>query len=125
LIVATENLFMPIPPLIVLFFKTDGGTEPVYDWLRSLSATDKKIIGADIRTVQVGWPLGMPLVRKMETDLWEIRIHLVSGIARLFFSVSGNTMLLLHGFIKKSPTTPKQELELELAKNRLKQSRRQ
>jgi phage-related protein len=65
----------------------------------------------------------MPLVRKMETDLWEIRIHLVSGIARLFFSVSGNTMLLLHGFIKKSPTTPKQELEL--AKNRLKQSRRQ
>jgi phage-related protein len=114
---------MPIQPLFVLFFKTDGGTEPVYDWLRSLSATDKKIIGADIRTVQVGWPLGMPLVRKMVTDLWEIRIHLVSGIARLIFSVSGNTMLLLHGFIKKSPTTPKQELEL--AKNRLKQSRRQ
>ncbi len=113
---------MPIQPLIVLFFKTEGGTEPVHDWLRLLSASDKKTIGADIRTVQVGWPLGMPLVRKMDTDLWEIRINLASGIARLFITVSGNTLLLLHGFIKKSQTTPKHELEL--AKNRLKQSRR-
>lgn len=113
---------MPLQPLIVLFFKTDSGTEPVRDWLRSFSAIDRQTIGADIRTVQVGWPLGMPLVRKMDTDLWEIRINLASGIARLFFTVSGNTILLLHGFIKKSQATPKSELEL--AKNRLKQSRR-
>jgi phage-related protein len=114
---------MPLQPLIVLFFKTDSGAEPVLDWLRSFSATDRQTIGADIRTVQVGWPLGMPLVRKMDKDLWEIRISLVSGIARLFFTVSGHTMLLLHGFIKKSQATPKSELEL--AKNRLKQSWRQ
>ena len=113
---------MPPQPLIVLFFKTDSGTEPVHDWLRSFSAIDRQIIGADIRTVQVGWPLGMPLVRKIEADLWEVRISLASGIARLFFTVSGNTMLLLHGFIKKSQATPKSELEL--ARNRLKQSRR-
>jgi phage-related protein len=111
---------MPLQPLIVSFFKTVSGTEPVLDWLRSFSATDRQTIGADIRTVQVGWPLGMPLVRKMEADLWEIRISLASGIARIFFTVSGNTMLLLHGFIKKSQATPKSELEL--AKNRLKQS---
>ena len=111
---------MPLQPLIVSFFKTDSGAEPVRDWLRSFSATDKQTIGADIRTVQVGWPLGMPLVRKMDADLWEIRISLASGIARLFFTVSSNTMLLLHGFIKKSQATPKSELEL--AKNRLKQS---
>ncbi len=111
---------MPLQPLIVLFFKTHSGTEPVREWLHSFSATDRKTIGADIRTVQVGWPLGMPLVRKMDTDLWEIRISLASGIARLFFTVSGNTMLILHGFIKKSQATPKSELKL--AKNRLKQS---
>ena len=111
---------MPLQPLIVLFFKTDSDNEPVRDWLRSLSAADRQTIGADIRTVQVGWPLGMPLVRKMDTDLWEIRISLTSGIARVFFTVSANTLLLLHGFIKKSQATPKHELEL--AKNRLKQS---
>lgn len=113
---------MPPQPLIVLFFKTESGTEPVLDWLRSFSPTDRQIIGADIRTVQIGWPLGMPLVRKMDTGLWEIRVHLTHGIARLFFTVSGNTLLLLHGFVKKSQATPKSELEL--AKNRLKQSRR-
>ncbi len=111
---------MPLQPLIVSFFKTASGAEPVRDWLRSFSATDRQTMGADIRTVQIGWPLGMPLVRKMDADLWEIRISLVSGIARIFFTVSGNTMLLLHGFIKKSQATPKSELEL--AKSRLKQS---
>ncbi|XID74310.1 type II toxin-antitoxin system RelE/ParE family toxin [Alkanindiges sp. WGS2144] len=113
---------MPIPPLTVLFFKTDSGVEPVRQWLKDFSPTDKKSIGEDIRTVQIGWPLGMPLVRKMDTDLWEIRIHILSGIARIFFTVSGNTLLLLHGFVKKSQATPKSDLEL--AKQRLKQSRR-
>lgn len=60
---------MPIPPLNVFFFKTDSGAEPVRDWLKAFSIADKKAIGADIRTVQIGWPLGMPLVRKMDTDL--------------------------------------------------------
>lgn len=113
---------MPPQPLMVLFFKTDSGTEPVLDWLRSFSSKDRQIIGADIRTVQIGWPLGMPLVRKMDADLWEIRIRLEQSIARLFFTVSSNTLLLLHGFVKKSQATPKSELEL--AKSRLKQSRR-
>ncbi len=113
---------MPIPPLDVLFFKTDSGTEPVREWLKEFAAIDKKAIGEDIRTVQIGWPLGMPLVRKMDTDLWEIRIHISYGIARILFTVSGNTMLLLHGFVKKSQNTPKDDLNL--AKQRLKQSRR-
>lgn len=69
--------------------------------------------------MQIGWPLGMPLVRKMETDLWEIRINIPNGIARVFFTLDENTMFLLHGFIKKSQATPKKELAL--AKERLKQ----
>ena len=31
--------------------------------MRSLDRETKRIIGADIKTVQFGWPLGMPLVR--------------------------------------------------------------
>jgi DNA-binding Xre family transcriptional regulator len=48
------------------------------------------VIGEDIKTVQFGWPLGMPLVRKMAKDLWEIRIHLVDRIARVLFTVVGH-----------------------------------
>jgi hypothetical protein len=57
------------PVLSVRFFKTETGTEPVRDWLLDLSPRDRKTIGTDIKTVQFGWPLGMPLVRKMELGL--------------------------------------------------------
>jgi len=60
--------------LQVVFYKSQSGNEPVRDWLKSLSGEDKKIIGEDIKTVQFGWPLDMPLVRKLETKLWEIRV---------------------------------------------------
>jgi phage-related protein len=106
-------------PLAVHFFKTDSGTEPVRDWLRSLPDIEKKIIGEDIKTVQIGWPLGMPLVRKMDKGLWEVRVTLPGKIARILFTVCGENMVLLHGFIKKSQTTPK--VELQTALTRLKQ----
>lgn len=108
---------MRTPSLEVRFFKTDAGTEPVRNWLRELSATDRKTIGEDIKTVQFGWPLGMPLVRKMEKDLWEIRVHLDGRIARVLFTVSSGKIVLLHGFIKKSQATP--QPDLKLAKDRM------
>jgi phage-related protein len=109
------------PILTVRFFATASGKEPVRDWLKTLAAQERRMIGEEIKTVQFGWPLGMPLVRKMTTDLWEVRIHLVDRTARVLFTVEGDCMVLLHGFIKKSQTTPKQELAL--AKQRLQQFR--
>lgn len=108
---------MKAPSLEVRFYKTDAGTEPVRNWLRELSAIDRKAIGEDIKTVQFGWPLGMPLVRKMEKDLWEVRVHLDGRIARVLFTVSSGKIVLLHGFIKKSRATP--QPDLKLAKDRM------
>lgn len=55
----------------------------------------------------------MPLVRKLEPDLWEVRSHL-SGrhIARILITVESGEMALLHGFIKKSRKTPAKDLQL-------------
>ncbi|MBV6452610.1 MAG: hypothetical protein MHPDNHAH_03368 [Anaerolineales bacterium] len=80
------------------------------EWLKSLSRDDKRIIGEDIKTAQFGWPLGMPLIRKLERGLWEVRSNTTQGIARVVFTVEGNTMVLLHGFVKKSQKTPLTEL---------------
>lgn len=92
---------------------TQSGNEPVLEWLRALEKENKKSIGEDIKLIQFRWPLGMPLVRKMETDLWEARSNLTHGnISRVFFTVSGNQMVLLHGFIKKAQKTPKKEIDL-------------
>lgn len=99
-------------PLRVVFYRTETGNEPVREWLRALSREEKKIIGEDIKTVQFGWPLGMPLVRKLDTGLWEVRSTLHDRIARVLFTVQNNLIILLHSFIKKSQKTSKQDLQL-------------
>lgn len=109
---------MEEPILSVVFFRTEAGTEPVREWLREMTVEDRKTIGIDIKTVQYGWPLGMPLVRKMEPGLWEVRCDIADGIARVLFSAKGGQMVLLHGFVKKSQKTP--DNELKTARNRLK-----
>jgi len=109
---------MDEPILSVVFFRTEAGAEPVREWLRELTVEDRKTIGIDIKTVQYGWPLGMPLVRKMEPGLWEVRCDIADGIARVLFSAKGGQMVLLHGFVKKTQKTP--DNELKTARNRLK-----
>jgi len=90
----------------------DSGREPVRVWLKSMAQDDRKTVGEDIKTLQFGWPVGMPLARKMAENLWELRSTLPSGIARTFFSIYENHIVLLHGFVKKSKKTPSKELSL-------------
>lgn len=97
--------------LRVVFYKTESGREPVRDWLRGLDQDYKKVLGEDIKTVQYGWPLGMPLVRSLGDGLWEVRSQLKGGIGRVIFLVEAHVMVLLHGFIKKSQKIPTHELE--------------
>jgi phage-related protein len=98
------------PTLNVFFYRSPTGTEPVRDWLCEQPKAARKAIGEDMKTVQFGWPLGMPLVRKMDKGLWEVRSRVPSGMARVLFTVAGDQMMLLHGFVKKSPKTPMDDL---------------
>jgi phage-related protein len=82
----------------------------VREWLKSLKREDRKAIGQDVKTAQYGWPLGMPLIRKLEPGLWEVRSHITQGIARVIFTVGDGMMVLLHGFTKKSQKTPPADL---------------
>jgi phage-related protein len=106
------------PPILsVRFFRTASGAEPVREWLLGLAKGDRRAVGEDIKTAQYGWPLGMPLIRKLEPGLWEVRSHIAAGIARVIFTVDGQLMVLLHGFVKKSQKTP--ATDLKTAKQRL------
>jgi phage-related protein len=101
----------------VSFFRLDSGREPVREWLKKLDRDGRKSVGEDIKTLQYGWPIGMPLARKMAENLWELRSRLPAGIARTFFTVYAGQIVLLHGFIKRSQKTPVNELAI--AKRRL------
>ncbi len=108
------------PILQVIFFHNPSGREPVREWLKAMDKEDRTAIGEDIKLVQFRWPLGMPLVRKLEADLWEVRSHLSDGrIARVFFTVRRTEMVLLHGFIKKSQKTPSAEMALAQGRKNL------
>jgi phage-related protein len=102
------------------FWRTASGREPVRDWLRELDKADRAVIGEDLRTLQYGWPIGMPLVRKLADRLWEVRSTLPSKReARPLFTAAENQVVILSGFIKKTQKTP--DAELELARRRLKE----
>jgi phage-related protein len=99
------------PILNVVFYRTESGNEPVREWLKDMPKGDRQTIGEDIKTAQYGWLLGMPLIRKIGRGLWEVRSNISAGIARVFFTVMDKTMILLHGFVKKSQKTPQNELD--------------
>ena len=108
-------------PVSVQFFRLDSGREPVREWLKGMRREHRKTIGEDVKTLQFGWPIGMPLARKMDERLWELRSNLGPDTARMFFTIYESNIVLLHGFIKKSRKTPANELAL--AKRRLKKLR--
>jgi phage-related protein len=98
-----------------IFFRTEAGGEPLRDWLKSLpSPEDRKRIGEDIKTVEFGWPIGMPACRPLGDGIYEVRTNLKQNrIARVFFYIDRRgRMVLLHGFIKKTQKTPDEDLEL-------------
>ena len=98
-----------------IFFRMETGAEPVRDWLKSLPyAEDRKRIGEDIKTVEFGWPIGMPVCRPLGNGIYEVRTALAQNrTARVLFYVdSQSRMVLLHGFIKKTQKTPQKELDL-------------
>ena len=85
------------------------------EWLsdpKQIQTQDKKTIGEDIRKVQFGWPMGMPIVRKLESDMWKVRSDISVGISCVLFTIQESLMVLLHGFIKKGQKTPAEDLEL-------------
>jgi phage-related protein len=98
--------------LLAVFFRTASGREPVREWLKELTADDRKIIGGDIDTVQWAWRLGKPLVDHVQSGIWEVRSNPGNRIARVLFAIADREMVLLHGFIKKTRATPAEELQL-------------
>lgn len=103
--------------IAAVFFAHESGAEPVRDWLKSLPRPDQKRIGDDIRLVEFGWPVGMPVCKPLGKGLYEVRTNLKNRISRVLFAVEDGRMVLLHGFIKKSQTAPD---DIALGRARLK-----
>jgi len=75
---------------------------------------DRRLVGEDIKTVEFGWPVGMPTCRSMGDGLYEVRTRLPgSRMVRVFFYIDRKQrMVLLHGIVKKTRATPDADLDL-------------
>lgn len=100
------------------FYRSAQGNEPVREWLRGLTREAKTEIGADIERVQWRWPLTKPLVDGLGGGLYEVRTKVANLQYRVLFCIHGSTVVLLHGFVKKTRTAP---AELALGRARQKE----
>lgn len=98
--------------LSAVFARTDGGREPVREWLRGLPRDERRTIGKDISRLQYQWPLGRPHVAHLRGDIWELRSSLETRIARVLFALGDGYLVLLHGFIKKTRSVPQSDLRV-------------
>lgn len=104
----------------LFFYRNTTGREPVREWLSALPPDDRRVIGFDMRRVQLGWPIDLPVCRPMAGGLFEVRSSLPSRReARLLFCLHAGRFVALHAFIKKAQRTPPGELAL--ARQRLKE----
>src|SRR5579863_1417035 len=110
----------PEPQKIPLvFYRLRPGNEPVREWLKGLPQAERHAIGRDLLRAQWRWPVGMPLCRPMGSGLWEVRTNLPTRrTARVLLCVYHEHLVALHGFIKKTQTTPESELELARRRQR-------
>lgn len=101
------------------FYMTDKGNEPVRDFLDGLTAHDRKSVGADIAQVEWKWPgVKGPLIDSFGKGLYEVRTNIKDGIVRVYFSVDGGKMILIHGLVKKTKKADPDDVKM--ARKRLK-----
>ena len=106
---------MPDAPtkIPLIFFRTPAGSEPVREWLKQLPEAERQAIGRDLMRAQWRWPADMPLCRALGNGLWEIRTDLpTKRTARVLICLYRELLVALHGFIKKTRTTPDEDLAL-------------
>ena len=99
----------------VAFYQTPSGNKVVLEFIRDLSAEDRKVVGEDLKTVQIGFPMGLPLCRPLGEGLYEIRSSLASRREMrliFYFDRPRQSLAIVHALIKKSAKLPKADLEL-------------
>jgi phage-related protein len=100
--------------LEVNFYEKEDGTEPVRDFMLSLSPKMRAKMYFSMEVLEtLGGKAREPYSKFLEDGIYELRAIQGTDISRvLYFFVVGNKAILTNGFIKKSQKTPKNELEL-------------
>ena len=99
----------------IIFYKTFYGKRPVADFLRSLKPAERAKIGETFDLVQKFGPhVGMPFVRHLNNDIWEMRTPFAGQAFRVFFFIDSNKLMAVHGIVKKTMKTPANDIHIAI-----------
>jgi len=101
-------------PWVIEFYEMESGRKPVEEYVEALSDEVKeKVVEAVEHLGDHGLDLGLPLVRPVEGKLYELRVQVKKNRTRILYAaVKGQRFLFLHGFTKKTPRTPREDIDL-------------
>lgn len=103
----------------VYFFATPAGNEPALEFIKTFEKPERVIIGENLKTVQFGWPIGMPICSPLGDGIYEVRTSLSSKReVRILFFQHGDVIVVVHAFLKKTQKTPKADKDIALARKR-------
>ena len=100
----------------VIFYRESSGKIPVLEYIEKLAASKSKDDRVKLHKIQdyikalgqYGAMAGLPYVKHLDGDIWELR-PIRDRI--LFAGVVGGQYVLLHSFVKKTQKTPSCEIE--------------
>jgi len=101
----------------ILEYETSRGERPVAEFIKSQQPQAIAKIAHLIDLLEIhGDLLGMPHAKRIEPNLYELRVRGKEEI-RIIYGFVGKTIYLLSGFKKQKQKTPRKEIKT--AKNRL------
>lgn len=102
----------------VIDYQDSKGRDPIIDWMREVNKSNPKAVSKIIWTIDLLRANGLELSREYlfriqrVKGLWELRATMQKNYMRvLFYNPEGTTLVLLHGFSKKTNETPQAELD--------------
>lgn len=99
---------------IVEYYINSRGESPVKKFLLEQDErTQQKVIDSINILIESGPFLKPPYMKKLDNDLYELRIKSTVAV-RVFYSPKTGIYYLLHAFVKKTQKTPEKELSIAL-----------
>jgi len=102
-----------MPQTPVVFFKDDGGSVPLIDWLHEIprKAAAKCIVAIE-RLHQLGHELRRPEADLLRDGIHELRIGLQGVHYRMLYFFDGKTAVVLSHGLTKERVVPPREIDL-------------
>ena len=102
-------------PRNIIFYMTETGKRPVEELLDSLGSKEAQKILWVLKLIQELDRVPSQYFKKLAVsdEIWECRVRTQSKAIRIFgFFTNGDTLVLTHGYAKKSQRTDAREIRL-------------